>query len=188
MAMDLANLESVVLFVENFKKLGLPLHLLINNADVMVPPYQESAQGHDLTFAVNHLGHFHLTQLVETNLLETGTKAEPARVVFLASVAAQSWSGPNDKGMADFLPPTLSYHPYHTYDLSKALNVLTAKEQQRHWSPDATAISVAVHPGIIATDLLGHNGKDDYPIEGASFGWPFSYCQKSVAQHREPPL
>jgi NAD(P)-dependent dehydrogenase (short-subunit alcohol dehydrogenase family) len=88
MSMDLANLESVASFVENFKKLGLPLHLLINNAGIMMPPYQQSKQGHELTFAVNHLGHFHLTQLLEKNLLETGTKAEPARVVYLASKAA----------------------------------------------------------------------------------------------------
>jgi NAD(P)-dependent dehydrogenase (short-subunit alcohol dehydrogenase family) len=103
-------------------------------------------------------------------------------VVFIASVAAQLWFGPNDKGMADFVPLTLFYHPYNTYGLSKALNVLTAKEQQRHWGPGATAITVAAHPGIIATDLLIHNGKGEYPIEGALFGWPFSYGQKSVAQ------
>jgi dehydrogenase/reductase SDR family protein X len=49
MAMDLANLESVANFVDNFKKLGAPLHFLINNAGIMMTSYQNIKQGHELT-------------------------------------------------------------------------------------------------------------------------------------------
>mmetsp|Transcript_8046 Transcript_8046/g.16250 ORF Transcript_8046/g.16250 Transcript_8046/m.16250 type:complete len:160 (-) Transcript_8046:404-883(-) len=65
--MDLSDLRSVESFVAEFKRLELPLHILINNARIMMPGLQKkkSVQGHELQFAVNHLGHFHLTSLLE---------------------------------------------------------------------------------------------------------------------------
>jgi len=178
--LDLTDLKSVEKFAKAFLATKLPLHVLMLNAGIMMPPTKEiSKQGHELQFAVNHLGGFYLTKLLSAKVLASGTKETPARVVYVASEAAELWNGPGaGEGMAEQVPPTRAYHPLHCYSLSKALNILTAKEQQRRWGPDATAICVAIHPGIIKTNLLANAGA----IEGAFYGWPFLYAQKSIAQ------
>ena len=70
MELDLGSLASVRKFVANFKKKGLPLHILVNNAGIMFPPYGTTEDGFELQFGVNHLGPFALTNL----LLEDLTK------------------------------------------------------------------------------------------------------------------
>jgi NAD(P)-dependent dehydrogenase (short-subunit alcohol dehydrogenase family) len=64
MELDLANLESVRKFADNFKREYSRLDLLINNAGVMMPPYSKTADGFELQFGTNHLGHFLLTGLL----------------------------------------------------------------------------------------------------------------------------
>lgn len=79
--LDLASLESVRAFAE--RTLG-PVDLLVNNAGLMEPPrYRETADGHELQFGTNHLGHFVLTALLLPRLLE----AAAARVVTVSSIA-----------------------------------------------------------------------------------------------------
>ena len=119
------------------------------------------------------------TKLLESKVLASGTVDEPARVVYVSSEANEMWAGPGSgEGLAEQVPPTRAYHPFHNYCLSKACNVATAKEQQKLWGAEATAIAVSIHPGIIKTNLLANAGK----IEGAFYGWPFLYAQKSVEQ------
>lgn len=183
LALDLADLSSVKSFAKAFEELKLPLHLLINNAGVMMPSKDNtqllSKQGRELHFDTNHVGHFQLTALLEKKLLATSDAASPARVVYVSSEGASMWNGPGAAGsMADQVPPTREYSGIHLYALSKALNILTAKEQQKRWGNSTNAIAVAVHPGIVATSLLDNAG----PIAAAFFGWPFAFAQKSVAQ------
>jgi len=178
--LDLTDLKSVESFAKSFERMKLPCHVLMNNAGIMMPPTEVlSKQGYESQFAVNHLSSFYLTKLLEKTILSSGTVEEPARVVYVASEATEFWSGPGGgEGLAEQVPPKRAYHPFHNYCLSKACNVLTAKEQQRLWGPNATAIAVAIHPGLIKTNLLANAGK----IEGAFYGWPFWYAQKSVPQ------
>ena len=70
MELDLASLASVQKFVMNFKKKGLPLHILVNNAGLMIPPYSTTEDGFELQFGVNHLGHFALTNLLLDDLIK----------------------------------------------------------------------------------------------------------------------
>ena len=56
-SLDLSSFASIRRFVEEFHRRGLPLHLLINNAGLFAKTFQKSADGIELTFAVNHLGH-----------------------------------------------------------------------------------------------------------------------------------
>lgn len=70
MELDLASLASIRKFVMNFKKKGLPLHILVNNAGIMIPPYSTTEDGFELQFGVNHLGHFALTNLLLDNLIK----------------------------------------------------------------------------------------------------------------------
>lgn len=70
MELDLASLASIRKFVMNFKKKELPLHILVNNAGIMIPPYSKTEDGFELQFGVNHLGHFALTNLLLDDLIK----------------------------------------------------------------------------------------------------------------------
>ena len=70
MELDLGSLASIRRFVTNFKKKGLPLHVLVNNAGIMFPPYGTTEDGFELQFGVNHLGPFALTNLLLEDLIK----------------------------------------------------------------------------------------------------------------------
>ena len=84
-ALDLADLESVRGFANAFNAATSRLDMLILNAGVMVPPESKTAQGFELQFGVNHLGHFALTGA----LLPLVQSTEGARIVVVSSTAAQ---------------------------------------------------------------------------------------------------
>ena len=81
--LDLASFAAVRECTVAFQAKGLPLHILINNADGSIPGKQASfsANGFELTFATNHLGHFLLTNLLLDNL----KRSAPARVITVSS-------------------------------------------------------------------------------------------------------
>lgn len=83
LALDLASLEKVAEFADNFKQKHKTLDILILNAAVMACPFQLSADGYEMQFATNHLGHFLLTQL----LLPLLDKSPDGRVVTVSSSA-----------------------------------------------------------------------------------------------------
>eukprot|EP00897_Mesotaenium_endlicherianum_P009281 jgi/Mesen1/8381/ME000468S07817 len=88
MQMDLSSLSSVRQFSKDFLAKDLPLNLLINNAGVMMCPFTRSADGYELQFATNHLGHFLLTSMLLSKLKETAQKSgAEARIVNVASMA-----------------------------------------------------------------------------------------------------
>jgi NAD(P)-dependent dehydrogenase (short-subunit alcohol dehydrogenase family) len=88
MACDLSSLKSVQLFAADFKQTGKPCCILLANAGVMMCPYTLTADGHEMQFGTNHLGHFALITALLPVLKATGQKAgEPARVVVLSSAA-----------------------------------------------------------------------------------------------------
>jgi NAD(P)-dependent dehydrogenase (short-subunit alcohol dehydrogenase family) len=96
--LDLASLKSVDAFVRHWKR---PLHLLINNAGVMRTPFSMTADGFELQFGTNHLGHFALT----TGLLPALRDAGRARVVTLSSRGHR-------RGDVDFDDPNYLRRPY----------------------------------------------------------------------------
>jgi len=88
MACDLSSLESVKQFAADFAKTGKPCHILLANAGVMMCPYSVTADGHEMQFGTNHLGHFALVQQLLPVLKATGKQAgQPSRVVVLSSAA-----------------------------------------------------------------------------------------------------
>jgi NAD(P)-dependent dehydrogenase (short-subunit alcohol dehydrogenase family) len=152
--LDLADLASVKAFSAAWDG---PLHLLINNAGIMaVPKLERTAQGHELQFGTNYLGHFALT----TRLHAALSAASGARVVSLSS-------------NGHFLSPVVfedldyrdrPYDPWSAYGQSKSANVLLAVEATRRWS-DEGIYANAVHPGAIATNLQRHTGGLQTPVE-----------------------
>jgi len=145
-ALDLASLASVHDFARRWAG---PLDLLINNAGVMaVPRWTPSADGFELQFATNHLGHFALTG----QLLPALLAAEQARVVTVSSIRHRSGT----RAVLQGNPPA-DYRPASAYGQSKLANLLFALELQRRSSAHGTPVtSTAAHPGISATGLFGN--------------------------------
>ena len=145
MELDLADLESVRRCAAAFLGRYSSLHLLINNAGVMALPYRRTADGFEMQFGTNHLGHYALTGL----LLPAILAAPDARVVTVSS-------GAHVPGVIDFenLDGAKSYKRWRAYSQSKLANLLFAYELQRRFArAGVDAISVGCHPGWAATNL-----------------------------------
>jgi len=143
--LDLASLESVAQFSEGFLSAFDRLDLLVCNAGVMVVPYGTTEDGFEMHFGVNHLGHFALTGQLIGLLLATGG----SRVVAVTSAAYRF--GHLDFGNLLF-ESGRGYAPFRAYVRSKLANLLFTQELHRRLVGKG-AISVAAHPGGVATGL-----------------------------------
>lgn len=83
--LDLMSLDSVTKFADTFKRQYSQLHILLNNAGVMTPPFELSEDGIESQFATNHVAHFYLTMLL-LPVLETSA---PSRIVNVSSIGTQ---------------------------------------------------------------------------------------------------
>jgi NAD(P)-dependent dehydrogenase (short-subunit alcohol dehydrogenase family) len=143
--LDLADLDSVAAFAERVAAEHPRVDLLINNAGVMMPPRSTTAQGFELQFGTNHLGHFALTG----RLLERLAAAGSARVVTVSSLEHRP-------GRLDFddLQSERSYSPRGAYQQSKFANAIFGLELDRRLrAARSPVISVLAHPGYSATNL-----------------------------------
>lgn len=148
--LDLASLRSVAQFAERLGERQQHLDILVNNAGVMVPPERrETADGFELQFGTNHLGHFALTG----HLLPLLRASGHARVVSVSSVAARAGSIDWDDWNA-----RADYAPMPVYARSKIACLMFALELERRSVAAGWPISsIAAHPGVARTELL-HNG------------------------------
>ncbi|GAB2554890.1 SDR family oxidoreductase [Spirosoma aerophilum] len=144
---DLADLASIKSFASRMIAKGQAIDLLINNAGVMTPPKRlETADGLELQFGTNHIGHVALT----AQLLPLLRQSPDARVVTLSSVA-------NREGTINFddLQSKSPYVPGKAYSQSKLANLMFALEFQRQSKKHGWGItSIAAHPGVSRTNLL----------------------------------
>src|SRR5688572_2690034 len=146
--LDLADLASVRAFADGWTG---DLDVLVNNAGIMMVPAGRTADGFELQFGVNHLGHFALTNLLLPHI--TG------RVVTIASSAHRS-------GKIDFDDLNWMTRRYGTgsgaYEQSKLANLLFTLELQRRLEASGfNVIATAAHPGMTATNLMSSN---DNPV------------------------
>jgi len=145
MELDLADLRSVRRFADAVRSAHPVLHGLCNNAGVMAIPYRTTADGFEMQFGTNHLGHFALTGLLLGRLLATPS----ARVVTVSS-NAHKWGAMH----WDDLQGERGYSKWRAYGQSKLANLLFTYELQRRLvAAGAGLVSVACHPGYAATDL-----------------------------------
>ena len=143
--LDLASLDSVREFAERFRAGHQGLDLLINNAGVMATPRRSTADGFELQFGTNHLGHFALTGL----LIGEMEGREDARVVTLSS-------GAHRFGRIAFgnLGGDRHYFRWRAYGQSKLANLVFALELDRRLRAAGSTIkSLSAHPGYAATNL-----------------------------------
>jgi NAD(P)-dependent dehydrogenase (short-subunit alcohol dehydrogenase family) len=143
--LDLADLASVREFAAEFTE---PVDVLINNAGVMVPPLTRTADGFELQFGTNHLGHFALTNLLLPQIRQ--------RVVTVSSNGHRA-------GEIDFDDLNWERRPYRAmgaYAQSKLANLLFTSELQRRLTQAGSpVIATAAHPGLAATNLMRPQGR-----------------------------
>ncbi len=160
--LDLASQASVHALAERFEG---PLDLLVNNAGVMTPPrHRTTADGFELQFGTNHLGHFALTGLLMPHLL-----AAPApRVTTVSSIAHHRGDGTVLDGN-----PAKGYDAQAAYGRSKLANLLFAAELQRRAAASGSKLtSTAAHPGISGTNLIAsRDGMGATPVIGTVTQW-----------------
>ncbi|KAK2818133.1 hypothetical protein Q7C36_022066 [Tachysurus vachellii] len=149
MCLDLASLKSVRQFVQRFKAKGLPLHILVNNAGVMLVPERKTEDGFELHFGLNYLGHFLLTNLLLDLLRDSGQNRRHSRIVTVSS--ATHYGGRLD---LNDLQGRSYYSSHGAYSQSKlALVLFTYNLQERLCTRGDPVTANAVDPGMVDTDL-----------------------------------
>ncbi|RFU29348.1 hypothetical protein B7463_g6991, partial [Scytalidium lignicola] len=126
------------------------VNILINNAGVMaIPSLQLTSDGYEMQFAVNHLSHFFLFQLLKPALLSSVTPSMCSRVVNVASSGHRMPSGPFNYTFKDG-----SYNPWIAYAQSKVANIYMANEIDRRYGSQGLH-AMSLHPGAVGDTSLG---------------------------------
>ena len=146
--LDLASLDSVRSCAAAFLERDEPLHVLVNNAGVG-GQRGITADGFELHFGVNHLGHFALTALLLERLKASGSGAAGARVV---NVSSEAHYGARGIDFGALRRRTASFTGQREYAVSKLCNVLFTQELARRLSGVGVS-SYALHPGVVASDI-----------------------------------
>jgi len=144
MALDLASLDSVRACAEDMRARFPELDSIINNAGIMQTPQSETADGFELQFGTNHLGHFLLNALM-VDMLE----ARAGRIVVVSSIA-------HKYGQLNFddLMHCEAYTPTKAYTQSKLANLMYALELDRTLAASGSKVTAyACHPGYSNTNL-----------------------------------
>lgn len=161
---DLASLASVRAFAQAELARQRPLHVLVNNAGVMAPlRRRETADGFELQFGINVLGHFALTALLFPAIERAAAEApEPPRIVTIASIAHRG-----GQIRFDDLQSKRSYSPMESYRQSKLADLMFAFALDRRLrAARSRTMSIAAHPGVANTNLF--RGSDRPAVERAA--------------------
>ncbi len=121
------------------------IHILVNNAGLLQPKPTLTRDGYEMTFAVNHLAPFLLTDLLMPSLIAAGEPARHARIVTVASTASNRASF----DLTDLMPAR-GYSAWRAYANSKLANILFTKELARLLPPRPVSAN-CLHPGVVAT-------------------------------------
>lgn len=153
-AADLSSFAAVCAMADEIDAHGHRLAVIVHNAGVYMKRRDRSVDGHEMTFAVNHLAPFLLTHL----LLARPCGAEVRRIVNVSSIA-------HSRGRVDLEDPQLLRQPfssYASYATSKLANVLFTVELARRLAGRGVAVN-ALHPGVASTKLL----TEGFEMEGS---------------------
>ncbi|KAK3696733.1 hypothetical protein QZH41_013080 [Actinostola sp. cb2023] len=152
MNLDLTSLDSIRDFAYRFRESESNLHILVNNAGVMLTPYDQTKDGFELQLGINHLGHFALTLLLLDIMKRSGSKGSCARIVTVSS-SAHAVATMN----FDDLQSRKHYNPYSAYSQSKLANVLFTYALQRRLTDEGCYVTAnTLHPGVVDTNLFQH--------------------------------
>lgn len=155
-SLNLGSFASVRQCAQELLQKEEKIHLLVNNAGVMVCPEGKTEDGFETQFGVNHLGHFLFTCLLLPRII----RSAPARIVIVSSLAHE-WGTINFED----LNGEKSYSASKAYCQSKLANVLFCKELARRLQ-DTGVTTYSLHPGAVNTELQRH--LDDTYFRGAN--------------------
>ncbi|MHB0967829.1 MAG: SDR family oxidoreductase [Bellilinea sp.] len=141
MLADLSSQAQIRQLVQQFKSRYQHLHVLVNNAGAWITTRQESIDGIEMTFALNHLGYFSLTNL----LLDTLKASAPARIINVSSYGHK-----RTQMNFDNLQAKQRYDGLQAYRQSKLANILFTYELARRLAGTGVTVN-AVNPGLVAT-------------------------------------
>lgn len=141
---DLASFESIRSFVAEFRSRHDRLHALVNNAGLIQRQRHTTENDLEMTFGVNHVGHFLLTKLLTDTLIASA----PARVVVVSSEAHRTAGGLDWKD----LQAENRYRPFKAYSRSKLANILFARELARRLSGTGVTAN-SLHPGFVGSNF-----------------------------------
>jgi retinol dehydrogenase 12 len=142
--LDLADLASIRAAVETFSAQHGRLDILVNNAGLMLGDRRETTDGFEMTFGVNHLGHFAFTLL----LLPCIEAAAPSRIITVSSAAHKAARGGLD--LDDLMFTRRSYSPMAAYSASKLANIHFTRELARRLEGRGVSVN-ALHPGVVGS-------------------------------------
>jgi NAD(P)-dependent dehydrogenase (short-subunit alcohol dehydrogenase family) len=145
---DFASLAEVRRLADELLRAHPRIDVLVNNAGLMTPTCQQSADGYELTFAVNHLAPFLLTNL----LLERLEESAPARIVTVASDAHR-----NARIDPTSLARPQDWGSFKAYGRSKLCNILFTRELAARLAGSGV-VATCLHPGVVATELGNRGG------------------------------
>ena len=167
MELDLASLASVHRFADDVLDRYDRLDVLLNNAGLILSQRAETEDGFEVTFGVNHLGHFALTNRLLDRLR---ANAEGARVV---NVSSHAHKGARSGLDFDDLQSKRHYVGFRVYSKSKLANLLFTLELSRRLADDAVTVN-ALHPGFVRSEF-GRDGdaRGAYAL-GLRLGAPFA--------------
>lgn len=150
---DLSSMEEVRQTADAFRSTHTRLDVLVNNAGATFMTRQESADGFEMTWALNHLSYFLLTTRLLDMLQSTAAQTGEARVVCVSSAAHRAAR----LNFAD-LQNSRGYNGWRAYGQSKLANVLFAFELARRMQGSGVTAN-ALHPGYVATGFGMNNGR-----------------------------
>jgi NAD(P)-dependent dehydrogenase (short-subunit alcohol dehydrogenase family) len=153
--LELGSLASIRAFADRFLARHDAVQILANNAGVMACPFGKTADGFELQFGTNHLGHFLMTGLIAPSLL----RGAPARIVSVSSRGHHLSPVVFDDIHFEQRP----YDKWSSYGQSKTANILFAVELERRLGSRGVHAN-AIHPGTIATELSRHMGREDFEL------------------------
>jgi NAD(P)-dependent dehydrogenase (short-subunit alcohol dehydrogenase family) len=149
---DLSRQSEVRALAEQVRARYPLIDVLINNAGGVFGTRQETADGLELTFAVNHLAYFLLTNLLLDNIRAAAQAHGSARIVNVASGAHQRVRGLD----FDDLQSKRRYSAFQVYGASKLANILFTRELARRLANTGITVN-AMHPGLVHTGFGNNN-------------------------------
>jgi len=163
--LDLSDLPTVRRSAQEFLSKEGQLHVLINNAGVMIPPKEQvTAQKYDLQFGTNVIGHWLFTQMLLPALFaatDASSSHEKARIVTVSSSGNYLTTGIDFDAIVDG-PGRKKYAEVELYNKSKFGNVVVARELARRYGDKI--VSTSLNPGNILTDLGRHFSRWQYAM------------------------
>ena len=144
---DFSSLDEVRALAADVLARHERIDVLVNNAGMISQRYAVSAEGYEVTVAVNHVAPFLLTHLLLDRLKTSAQESKPARIV---TVASQAHRGARLE-VATMTHPA-NWTPLSAYGRSKLANILFTRALAQRLDP-ATVTASCLHPGVIATDI-----------------------------------